>query len=865
MPTTLSFPPRGLSYLWFLNGDCRLEDLRPQIRAFGQAKVGAVVLHARDGLLVPYMSRGFLELFRTVIDELAAVGVQSWIYDEDYCPSGQAGGRVLADHPEFLARNIQRFEAPADLKPGELFFFDRGVLLWAGVVGPTGSEPVRDLTHEAGMIRRTWEASEWDSRWYYFDTPFHPCPRCGAYVPEYAITMPALPAGHKLVAFVAVNAAPDSPYDGIVDALNPAATDTFLRVGYEPYVEVLGDRLGTKVPAIFADEPKFNCLHPWTGDLFTAFQARFGYDLRPRLEDLFSYRDVPSAMRTRLDYRDFVANRFDEAWVQRVAQWCTRHGLKLSGHISPEDDILCQVGFVGNLFPLMKRFVVPGMDLIIPFVGDETYATLNVGVVSAVSSSQQQRRGGVMSEILGASGLDAGTQLIGKILGWQTMQGVTIPVIHAAVSSVLGLRSLDAPPNCGPNSARWQGMIDIQSGLLPIQDVVTDSVQAAPVAILWPYHAFAANLLDFTPDAMRYCAPRVEYNHLLLACLQAQVSAHLLDEQDLHQAAIQDAAVRIGDAAYQVILVRRADLLDQATLDALARFQKTGGKVYFCGDAPRFANDGKTVKPCANLPGELIAERPDWTDWCRANLPRLALTPAAPANWLRITQWTKAGQTASLLMNLSDEPRQATVNGVALQWAGGEILIAAHTAAGFTITGRFNPHTVTPKAPDPRQLALTQWQCRFDDEPWHDLKNPLAVYQLKQDYQGASRLAHMVLTGKAALSSTPVAKTLDYRVQLPQAIADPTAVLVLEPTAQRGRFTITVGSHTWQAALADTDTRPITLDLTAALAAGGREILFRLESPTSFDGIKWPPKVIQPQGQSSAKTQPAAALALATS
>ena len=38
-----NFPPAGLVYFWFLTGECRIEDLRKQIREFARAGTGALV------------------------------------------------------------------------------------------------------------------------------------------------------------------------------------------------------------------------------------------------------------------------------------------------------------------------------------------------------------------------------------------------------------------------------------------------------------------------------------------------------------------------------------------------------------------------------------------------------------------------------------------------------------------------------------------------------------------------------------------------------------------------------------------------------------------------------------------------------
>src|SRR5688572_12320209 len=84
----------GLSFFWFLNGELRTEDLRRQLAAFARLKPKALVLHPRSGLLMPYLSTEWFELVRRLAGECVKAGIEPWLYDEDYCPSGTAAGRV---------------------------------------------------------------------------------------------------------------------------------------------------------------------------------------------------------------------------------------------------------------------------------------------------------------------------------------------------------------------------------------------------------------------------------------------------------------------------------------------------------------------------------------------------------------------------------------------------------------------------------------------------------------------------------------------------------------------------------------------------------------------------------------------------
>jgi hypothetical protein len=116
MPSNHSFPPLGLTYFWFLNDRCEDILIDRQIEEFVQGGIETVVLHPRDGLLLPYGSDDWFDFVRTTTLKLASRGIEVWLYDEDPYPSGNAGGRIVIDHPELAARSIVRHQAaPGDI------------------------------------------------------------------------------------------------------------------------------------------------------------------------------------------------------------------------------------------------------------------------------------------------------------------------------------------------------------------------------------------------------------------------------------------------------------------------------------------------------------------------------------------------------------------------------------------------------------------------------------------------------------------------------------------------------------------------------------------------------------------------------
>ncbi len=366
------FHQPGLIYFWALNDDCGDAKTDHMIDAFVQGGASAVCLHPRPGLLKPYGGDAWFEFVGRTVDRCAERGLDVWLYDEDPYPSGNAGGRLTMEHPEFQALEIKRFEPSPAAETKGLYCFPSGTLLWCGLVNET-TRATTDLTSRVGLVRRKWiKLDPWDSRYYYPATPLYKCPRAGRSNPSTASTVAKIPPGSKLLAFVA-QPIPGDAWPSEPDRLNPAATRLFLQLTHERYAAVLGDRFGKQIQAIFTDEPKYACSRPWTRDMFPAFKAQFGYDLPPRLWMLFSQTTDADSMLTRLHFRQWCGERFREAWLTPVGRWCREHRLALVGHISPEDDPVQQNDCVTNLLPLHTEFALPGLDLIVPAVGDRDH------------------------------------------------------------------------------------------------------------------------------------------------------------------------------------------------------------------------------------------------------------------------------------------------------------------------------------------------------------------------------------------------------------------------------------------------------------------------------------------------------------
>lgn len=125
------FPAPGACFapipFWFLNGDMDADELARQLRLMSAVGIGTVVLHARQGHTVPYLSEQWLAGIRHCVEVCAELGMTAWLYDEDNFPSGYAGGATLATYPGGRAKHLCRVR---QVEPGDTVVGSEGAELF---------------------------------------------------------------------------------------------------------------------------------------------------------------------------------------------------------------------------------------------------------------------------------------------------------------------------------------------------------------------------------------------------------------------------------------------------------------------------------------------------------------------------------------------------------------------------------------------------------------------------------------------------------------------------------------------------------------------------------------------------------------
>lgn len=560
-------PPReyGILPFWFLNGELDLDEMRYQLKEFREKGMPGIILHGRFGLEIPYIGETYLERIRFAVAEAEKLGLQTWIYDEMNWPSGTADKQVLKARPDLVQRYLEcinfsvrgpwfTYLTGEDSRYND---FERSTPVAAFAVGSDGR--VVDLTPNLSFRDVIpWEAPE--GNW-------------------------------RLIYIVEKTA------DYYIDAINPESTAEFLKLGYEPYVKAVGDKLTGQVPGFYTDEPAMhyyvtggdNPVVPWTKDMFSRFQERNGYNLRPRLPDLF-FDISPDSPRVRYDFYNSLSEFYSQAFYRQIHEWCQEHKVLFTGHLLYEEWLRQMIRVEGNLFKHYPHFDVVGVDHLYPIIGDRDRPAEHVAMKAGSSGAHQVGSPRLLCESFGGIFMDATMQRMKWIADWEYVLGVNLLNPHGFHYTLEGPRKRDWPPSMFYQYPWWEYYGEFSAYISRLSHLLSGGEHVAKVAVIWPINAMFAT---YTPQSHNKLGDRIEhdFNTLTDLLLRLHYDFDYVDEDLLATAEIQDGGLRIKDETYELLIVPPMAHIKMSTLACMERFFDQGGKLLGAIFLPAMAFD----------------------------------------------------------------------------------------------------------------------------------------------------------------------------------------------------------------------------------------------------------------------------------
>jgi hypothetical protein len=550
-------PPReyGILPFWFLNGELDPEEMLYQLREFRDKGMPGIILHGRYGLETAYIGETYLDRIHFAVEEAEKLGLQTWIYDEMNWPSGTADKRVLQARPDLAERYIEcmnftirgpwfTYLTGADSR---YLDFEKSTPVAAFAIRLDGAEEVIDLTPNLSFR----DVIPWEA-----------------------------PPGNWRLLYIVEKIA-----DYYIDALNPEATAEFLRLGFDPYVSAVNGKMSSQMLGFYTDEPAMhyylsgadNAVVPWTKDMFRRFQARNGYNLRPRLPDLF-FDIRPDSARVRYDFYNTLTDFYSQAYYQQIHEWCQQHNVLFTGHLLYEEWLRRLIRVEGNLFKHYPHMDVVGVDHLYPIIGNQDRPEEHVAMKVGSSAAHQFGSPRLLCESFGGMFMDATMQRMKWIADWEYVLGVNLLNPHGFHYTLEGPRKRDWPPSMFYQYPWWRYYGDFSNYISRLSHLLSGGRHIAKVAVIWPMNSMLAT---YTPQAHNALGDRTErdFNILTDLLLRLHYDFDYLDEDMLANAELQGNTIRIRDEAYQLVVLPPMTHLKLRTLEHLEKFITQGGRV----------------------------------------------------------------------------------------------------------------------------------------------------------------------------------------------------------------------------------------------------------------------------------------------
>jgi hypothetical protein len=559
--------------LWFWNG--RLDkrttaEIMERSKDSGYAGFG--ILPGR-GMTPEFMSPEFLDQYRFAVDTAERLGFRMCLYDEYWFPSGSAGGFLAKQFPEALSKRL-------DLKSID-------------VRGPAPvNEPVPSglLMSAVGMNPATWERVDLRGS-----------------IRDGVLDWQA-PAGEWRVMFF--SCVTDGAR-GLVDYLEPDSVKKFLALTYDKYYGALGRHFGKTINCAFYDEPTMHWSkgRSWTPAFNEKFKLRHGWDPAPFYPALWV--DIgPRTAAVRNALFGFRAELYADGFIRTLQQWCTSHGIALTGH-QDQEEVVNPVGLCGDLIKCFRDQEIPGIDQI------SQYGRASKAYKVVSSAACNHDRPLVMTECYGAVKNMPVANLYKEVMD-QFAKGINWMVPHAVWYDPV---KITFPPELSYRSPVYGPALPAYNEYVArLQCVLQRGGHVADIAVLYPIATLQAGYRFDAGEPYKggVIPPEADYMDIgEMLSLQVRrdftfLHPEVLDEKCTVSGKLLRLRNRVHPQEYRVFVMPGSQVIHWSNLRRVKEFYESGGIVIATTRLPeQSAEPGhdddvrKTVASIFGPPGEI--------------------------------------------------------------------------------------------------------------------------------------------------------------------------------------------------------------------------------------------------------------------
>lgn len=328
----------GPSILWGWDGPMTKEVIIRDLDRFKSLNIRSVNIEAGYDLPSPYLSDGYFDLIKFVVEQAKHRGMVIWMIDESKYPSGFAGGKFSKERPDLRMQGLDVYKR-IELVSAQTILEEIPQTVISAIAVNKENGKCRLLKIENGKLQWTAPEGNWQ------------------------VTL----VRHRFR--TSVTRAGNNPTHGkdtlnaLCDYLNPVAVHQFIEFTHVQYKKHIGNEFGKTFLGFRGDEPDYGFV-PWTPALPEEFLKRKGYDVRPWVAAFLIKNPTDSMLRVKADYWDVWSDLFGENFFKVQADWCAANNLSYMTHLNHEDKMMALAQSSGDFFENLRHVQIPGIDAI---------------------------------------------------------------------------------------------------------------------------------------------------------------------------------------------------------------------------------------------------------------------------------------------------------------------------------------------------------------------------------------------------------------------------------------------------------------------------------------------------------------------
>ena len=525
------------------------------------------------------------QAFIRAVHAARKAGLAMWLYDERGYPSGNAGGLVLRDHPEWEAHGLLIANKEVDAGPIELATPPGRLFFAAAFPVRNGRLELRgkvDLSREIRDDQLRWLAPA--GRWQVM-----------------AVTESRLYEGTHAEG----NLWQKLPY---LNLLMPEPTARFIQLTHERYAERLGPNLGEYFEASFTDEPSLmSCFLkpmpyrplPWAPNLPVEFKKRRGYALDAGVVPALIADAGPTGQKHRYDFWLTVGELVSENYFGQIQTAGRAHHLPSGGHLLMEENIVAHVPLYGDFFRCARRLDAPGIDCLTSLPPEVPWYIARL----LASAAEVEGRRLVMCETSDHSQVwrPAGDTRPRRVVTETEIRGTCNRLIVSGVNCITSYYSFtDLTDDQLRRLNEWVGRCCAR---LRGGHQVADIALLYPVESVWTKFTPARLWANEAPAALRI---ESTYRAAMESLFAAQREFTVVDSRTLAEAPVDQGALVHGSLRWRVVVLPGVDTLPLRAWANLARFVRRGGVVIALGARPANSEAEFPSRPVQRLAAEIF-------------------------------------------------------------------------------------------------------------------------------------------------------------------------------------------------------------------------------------------------------------------